>query len=153
MAFEQTKYDEGKFDSKSEVLWLTQNFYENISSLIYLITPIWIKSRFSENIHAKVYISSYKELSAEWFELISSNAFSESSETKICYIDITIPAGKELIIDADQYNVFLDGENAIYAQRGDWIDELNRDTISIAITSALGSDNINASIFYKERYL
>ena len=65
---------------------------------------------------------------------------------------LVLRPGQVLVIDAGSYDVLLDGENAIHLQRGDWLDELNRNTQSITI-SATGISRVTAEILYTERYL
>ncbi|MBQ6519485.1 MAG: hypothetical protein IJI14_12245 [Anaerolineaceae bacterium] len=89
----------------------------------------------------------------EGFELVSAQTTAESIETKTCVLKITLKPGERLIIDANNYNVLLNGENAIYVQSGDWIDELIRNTTAIEITAASGGSNLAASILYTERFL
>ena len=76
----------------------------------------------------------------------------EATEESVCSINVTIPPDSTLIVDAVNYNVYLDGGNIVYAHSGDWLDELNRMTQSIKITGTRAG-NLTASILYTERYL
>ena len=67
-------------------------------------------------------------------------------------IDVVIPAGSVLVIDSENYNVLLDGENIIDKQSGDWFDELTRNTFDVTIVSGL-EGNLTGSLLYKERFL
>ena len=71
----------------------------------------------------------------------------------VCELNITLKPGQKLIVDATNYNVLLDNENAIWAQSGAWIDELTRETSSISINASSGVANLSANILYTERYL
>lgn len=65
---------------------------------------------------------------------------------------LTLKPGQTLVIDASTFNVLLDNQNAIYLQKGDWLDDLNRNTQSIIITGT-GASRLTAEILYTERYL
>ena len=90
---------------------------------------------------------------AEGYELISESASLENIDMKTCVLTLTLRPSQVLIIDANNYNVLLDNENAIDVQSGDWIDELNRNTTDITISAASGLSNLSATILYTERYL
>ena len=92
-------------------------------------------------------------LSAEGYELISESASVIVLDQKVCNLTVTLKPGQKLIIDAENYTVLLDGENAIELQSGDWIDELDRETTDISILAATGTAYLSASITYQERYL
>ena len=77
----------------------------------------------------------------------------EALDLAICYLTVTLKPGSTLIIDANNYNILLDGENAIELQSGDWLDDLDRETVDIAIGAASGVSGLSASILYTERYL
>lgn len=92
---------------------------------------------------------------------VSGNAgevFSQTADVivlteSICsFPGLTLKPGQVLTIDAGSYNVLLDGENAIYLQEGDWLDNLSRDTINIT-ASATGGQRLHIQILYVERYL
>lgn len=93
-------------------------------------------------------------------EEVNASAELISLDTKVCRIGtgsgatrLTLKPGEVLIIDANTYNVLYNGNNAIWLQSGDWIDELDRETTDIKITAASGAANLSASIVYTERYL
>ena len=85
-------------------------------------------------------------------ELILGSTDIEATEEMICYLNVTLKPGQELIIDAGTYNMSIDGENFIHAQSGAWLDDLNRNTQRIQI-EGVGADNLTASVLYTERYL
>ena len=87
------------------------------------------------------------------YEFVDESASLENIDTKTCYLTLTLRPNQVLIIDANTYNVLLDGQNAIEVQSGDWIDELNRNTVDLKIEAASGSANLDATILYTERYL
>ena len=87
------------------------------------------------------------------YEFVDESASLENIDTKTCYLTLTLRPNQVLIIDANTYNVLLDGQNAIEVQSGDWIDELNRNTVDLKIEAASGAANLDATILYTERYL
>lgn len=87
------------------------------------------------------------------YEFVDESASLENIDVKTCYLTVTLRPGQVLIIDANTYNVLLNGQNAIEIQSGDWIDELNRNTVDLKIEAASGSANLDATILYTERYL
>ena len=100
----------------------------------------------------------YAVPSLELYELINKSISIEAVDIKTCYIGDTtnqfiLKPGDKLIIDANNYNVLLNSENAIWYQSGDWIDELDRETVGIEISAASGVSNLSATILYTERYL
>ena len=87
------------------------------------------------------------------YEFVDESASLENIDVKTCYLTVTLRPGQVLIVDANTYNVLLNGQNAIEIQSGDWIDELNRNTVDLKIEAASGSANLDAIILYTERYL
>lgn len=65
--------------------------------------------------------------------------------------DVTIPPGGTLEIHSDTYDLFLNGKNILYLQRGDWI-FLDRETVSLEVDSGMGGA-LDGRILYNERYL
>ena len=84
-------------------------------------------------------------------EVATTNASAGTQSTERTTVTITIPPGGELRIDSDTYRVLLDGENALYAQEGDWI-KLAREVLYLDIETASGGP-LEGSITYQERYL
>ena len=108
---------------------------------------------FVENIQEEVWLGTDLLLIASGYELISESASVVVLDQKVCNLTVTLKPGQKLIIDAGNYTVLLDGENAIELQNGEWIDELDRETTDISILAATGTDYLTASITYQERYL
>lgn len=86
-------------------------------------------------------------------ELVSQVTSIDNVEEIACMLDITLQPGEHLIVDAGNYNVFLNGVNMIHTQKGRWMDELSRDTVDITITAAEGGAGLSAEILYTERWL
>ena len=86
-------------------------------------------------------------------ELVSQTVDVMAIDEIICELNLTLMPGQRLIVDASNYNVLVDGENMIYTQVGEWLDELTRETNSITITAAEGGGGISANILYTERFL
>ena len=135
------------------VIGIPVNFTEIVNKNIILGADIAISTELEETVNPSIILGANIAIPAEGFELVSSDATSEAIETNVCVLDITLNPGDRLVIDANNYNVLLNGNNAIWVQSGDWIDELIRNTTEIKIDAAAGAGNINASILYKERYL
>ena len=87
------------------------------------------------------------------YEFVDESTSLENIDIKTCYLNVTLKPGQILIVDANTYNVLLNGNNAIESHSGDWIDELNRNTVDLKIESASGAFNLSATILYTERYL
>ena len=84
-------------------------------------------------------------------EVATTSASAGTQSTERTTVAITIPPGGELRIDSDTFRVLLDGENALYAQEGDWI-KLAREILYLDIETASGGP-LEGSITYQERYL
>lgn len=84
-------------------------------------------------------------------EVATTSASAGTQSTERTTVTITIPPGGELRIDSDTYRVLMDGENALYAQEGDWI-KLAREVLYLDIETASGGP-LEGSITYQERYL
>lgn len=89
----------------------------------------------------------------EGYEFVDESASLENIDIKTCYLNVTLKPNQVLIVDSNTYNVLLNSNNAIDIQSGDWIDELNRNTVDIKIEAASGASNLGATILYTERYL
>ena len=126
---------------------------EEISKSAQIYCDYYQAAAMSEAVSASAIQSGDVRMAVDNYELVSASASSEAIELKVCYLDITLKPGQRLIIDANNYNVLLNGENAIYIQRGEWIDAINRNTSNIDIDSQSGRGNISASIMYTERFL
>lgn len=107
----------------------------------------------TEDVNSETTISQNVVLDFDGYELITAIGSLEAMEEYVCTLNLTLQPGKKVIIDANNYNVLLDGKNAIDKQSGDWLDELNRDTINISLSALSGANNITATILYTERYL
>lgn len=137
----------------------TVNIAEEVTAPISLGANIAISGTATENIIPSISLGADLELSEFGiYELVNRSINVEAMDFRICYIgtsadQFVLKPGERVIIDASNYNVLLNGENAIWYQSGDWLDELNRETVSISISAASGVDNLTASILYTERYL
>ena len=107
----------------------------------------------SETVNAIAVTDKETYLIVSGYELVSSSVNLEAVDIIVCELNITLKPGQKLIVDATNYNVLLDNENAIWAQSGAWIDELTRETSSISINASSGVANLSANILYTERYL
>ena len=126
---------------------------ESVNEDIYLGANYYPVTNFNETVNANTALGAKIYPDAEGYELISESASLENIDTKTCVLTVTLRPSQVLIIDANNYNVLLNNQNAIEVQSGDWIDELNRNTTDISITAASGVSNLSATILYTERYL
>ena len=74
-----------------------------------------------------------------------------STTSKQISIGVTIPPGGTLVVDCENYTVYLDGVNVYKFYSGDWL-QLSRDTLSIAVDSGTGGA-LSGTLSYVERYL
>lgn len=107
----------------------------------------------TEYVTASVVTDKETWLIAEGYELVSASATLESVDLHVCELNVTLQPGQRMIIDAINYNIWIDGQNANWIQSGEWIDELTRETSSISVTASAGVAQLTASILYTERYL
>ena len=89
----------------------------------------------------------------EYRELITATASWDMFDEKTCVLTLTLKPGDKLIIDAGTYNVWLNDKNAVYTQSGDWIDELNRNTVLLEVLAASGASNLSTKLYFQEMYL
>ena len=74
-----------------------------------------------------------------------------STTSKQISIGVTIPPGGTLVVDCENYTVYLDGVNVYKFYEGDWL-QLSRDTLSVAVDSGTGGA-LSGTLSYVERYL
>lgn len=126
---------------------------ETISEDVYLACHISLPVDGFERISPDIVWHIDYHTTAAGNELVSQTTGAEVIDENVCELKLTLMPGQRLIVDASNYNVLVDGENMIYTQVGDWLDELSRETRSITITAAEGQAGISAMILYTERYL
>lgn len=127
--------------------------YETVNAVTALGANIYLTVNAEETIEPDIELGADICPVVDGYELISESASLENIDTKTCVLTVTLRPSQVLIIDAGNYNVLLDNQNAIDIQSGDWIDELNRSTTDITISAASGLSNLDATILYTERYL
>lgn len=148
--FEENVTEEIELDAE---IMPTVTGNEQITSDLLLGADYYPVVNLSETVDAETALGSNICPVAEGYELISESASLENIDTKTCVLTVTLRPSQVLIIDAGNYNVLLNSQNAIDIQSGDWIDELNRNTTDITISAASGLSNLEATILYTERYL
>lgn len=127
---------------------------ENIGHEIAPSKRIGVVSSVKESVsHYSTPYCRYRIESVGGNELISQVTTADNVEEIACMLDLTLQPGERLIVDAENYNVFVNGVNMIHTQKGRWMDELSRDTICITITAAEGGAGLTADILYTERWL
>lgn len=89
----------------------------------------------------------------ERFANFDASAGAEATNEFFCELDVTIPPGGVLTVDAGDFNVFLGNVNVVHTQSGAWLSELNRATRSIQISADQRDSEFSATVFYTERFL
>ena len=155
------------------VVFLTENARTDITASVIVGANYYWKNNPTENITANLILGGNYYLSSESAEavtasvrcgakyylandayniIIASIGAIYSVEIKNIEISVTLPVNSKLVIDSDNYLVLLNGNNIIEKHLGAWLDDLNRNVISIEISGA-GLTKVNSSILYTERYL
>lgn len=150
--------DVTKVLNASSETYLTMAFTEEVSADTALGQKLCLTNSMEETVDAETVLGLNIWLENSGYELVRENASLEAVHETVCHIGtaenpFTLKPGEKLVIDANNYNVLLDGQNAIWYQADDWLDELNRNTISIDITASAGLANLSATILYTELYL
>ena len=138
--------------------YLTLEGSESVTAETALGQKLCLTNPMEENVTENISLGQNIWLEDAGYELVSESASLDAIHEKVCYIGtsanrLTLRPGQKLIIDASNYNVLLDGQNAIWYQSGDWLDELNRNTINIEVSASSGVSNLTATILYTELYL
>lgn len=131
---------------------------EEVTASLALGQAIQLQSLLEETVDKEASLGQEISLTSSGYEFVNESANLIAVDIKTCYIGsadavFNLAPGQKLVVDAERYNVLVDDTNAIYLQSGDWIDELNPETVSIAITASAGSSGLTASILYTEMYL
>ena len=142
----------------SSETFLTMTFAEEVSAETALGQKLCLVNPMEEIVDAEVSMGTDIWLAIDGYELVRESASLEIVHETVCHIGtaenpFTLKPGEKLVIDASTYNVLLDGQNAIWYQADDWLDGMNRNTISIDITASAGLANLSATILYTELYL
>lgn len=84
-------------------------------------------------------------------DILNANISTVVLENIVFKANVTIPPGGTLEIRSDTYDLFLNGENILHLQKGDWI-FLDRDVVALQVDSGTGGE-LEGGILYNERYL
>lgn len=87
----------------------------------------------------------------EGYEIMNGRTGTTQYETEYMTVEIEIPAGSELVIDAENFTVTLDGENVLFAVSGEF-PVIDRKTAEIRFTFPTNGD-FSAYLSYRERFL
>ena len=139
-------------NSISFLTWMKNVLAESISQSGTISSCFWTHVAPSESVDTDDYIGQSFFEKGESTEVVDTSVSAVVLDEFICELGVTLKPGQTLIVDAGNYNVLLDGQNAIHLQSGNWLDELNRETKNIRVTADYPS-NLSASILYTERYL
>ena len=133
--------------------WLRITGTESASAEAAPGSDIFVTGAAAERTAAEVYNEKETRLTIAAYELMSASATLEAVDIETCELNLRLEPGQRLVVDAKNYYVWLDGENAIESRKGVWLDKMSRNTTSISITAASGVANLEASILYTEQYL
>lgn len=89
---------------------------------------------------------------AEGYEIINCDAILDDIQKVTLIANVSIPPGGKLVVDAKYYTAYLNGTNVIDKITGDWLDELNRESIEIQIDCG-NSNKLKTLMLYEELYL
>ena len=150
--------DVTKVLNASSETYLTMAFAEEVTAETALGQKLCLTNPMEEIVDANTALGQNVWLNIAGYELVRENANLDAIHEYVCHIGtaenpFTLKPGDRLVIDANNYNVLLNGQNAIWYQADDWLDELNRNTISIDITASAGVSNLSATILYTELFL
>lgn len=148
------------------------NTNENINNDVYLSSNYEINNDFAENFNYKINAAAQIDFEIENTEDLKNianigknilfkeyiqneelitNFSGNFIDNKILNIETLIKPGQTLIIDSNNFTVFIDDENVLNSYSGEWIN-LSREIESIEISATEGN-NITGEVIYKEYYL
>ena len=139
----------------SQLAWMKIHPSETILHSGYISANNWMYLKALETIDTDDVQFAIGQLfyeTGESSEVVDASVSAVALDEIICELAVTLRPGQVLVIDAGNYNVLVDGQNAIHIQNGAWLDELNRETQNVRITADYPS-NLSATILYTERYL
>ena len=139
-------------NSISQFAWVSICPVESISQSGVISANNWFYLGAAEAVSMSGYIGQLFFEAGESSEVVDASVSAVALDEMICELAVTLRPGQVIVIDANNYNVLVDGENAIHIQNGAWLDELNRETQNIRITADYPA-NLSATILYTERYL
>lgn len=130
-----------------------------------------IAAEGAENHYCLIHSSRLFNYDAEANEFVIGVSSAITVDETACYLNLTLWPDERLIIDANNYNVYLVKKdkntdeyrmdrvpvgitkNMIAAHSGEWLDELDRNAQLIFFTASSGVKELSASILYTERWL
>lgn len=148
------------------------NTNENINNNVYLSSNYEINNDFAENFNYKINAAAQIDFEIENVEDLKNitnigknilfkeyiqneelitNFSGNFINNKILNIKTLIKPGQTLIIDSNNFTVFIDDKNVLNSYSGEWIN-LSREIESIEISATEGN-NITGEVIYKEYYL
>jgi len=126
---------------------------ETITANLILGGKYYLSSESKESVTALVRCGTQHYIKNDAYNLVNASIGAiYSVEIKNIEISVTLPVNSKLVIDSDNYLVLLDGENVIEKHLGAWLDDLNRNVMSVEISGA-ELTSILSTILYTERYL
>ena len=132
--------------------WGNLTLSETVDAAAKVESNRWLAQNFTEVVTAVLSGSIQVFPILNIYELVSAICDVQAVDEYTSILNVTLPPGGKLIIDADNYNVLLNGENAIHLHSGDWLNAMNRMTQNIRVQSGTGG-TFSARILFTERYL
>lgn len=88
------------------------------------------------------------------YAVINAYISTKAAADYVLEINCILPAGATLVIDSENFTATIDGENVLYAQKGEWV-FITRNTqqISLDITDFANTEIITGTLTYRDRYL
>lgn len=138
----------------SQIVEAAGTTVERFDGSINLSQIAWAEGATADSVDIdKMNLSQIAWTDADSGEVFAATVDVVSLAEYVCELSgLTLKPGQVLVIDAASFNVLLDGGNAIYLHKGEWLRKMNRKTQSITITGT-GATRLEAEILYTERYL
>lgn len=138
----------------AQVHYLTVAMLEEAGALASLRSTMFIEIRMAEASGARAAMTQvYYGTGLLFLGLMGATVTTRELEYVTATIDVSIPPGAILTIDADTYNMTLDGVNVLWAHDGEWLDDLSRETYSVTFQPIIGTMKAQIQCVYDERWL
>lgn len=139
------------------LLKLSENIHITDAPAVELLDAVHI----GMDIHFNIAIVEAAQVHAALGEDIITSLYSSSVldgqistakfNIKYTTLNVTIPPGGVLVIDSDNFNMYLDGQDVIAKHSGAWV-SVNRDTRDILIENPLNA-NLITNIMFTEKFI
>lgn len=111
------------------------------------------KTSFIDAVQFNGYLAKNLLASGNYGVILGNIIDADVLEQIICQLNVTIPAGGILEIDSDLFTAYLNNQNVLHLQSGDWI-FFDRDLVTLQFNDVGGNARtVDITVFYNERYL